>query len=364
MLDIVELTTLQKIEPVRGRAARFLFAPSIDKEELVGNEPGTRTMKRPDGVFVPTDSQSVEILSLYHHLELLMKFDARVGVLDLNIWPRTVAVNTQLVNAKKEQSQDNALYSGVLDAFLFVPYKSKDLPLSVNMGVLGHEHFHSLFYKLVLKKLGGAFAQTAVQDPHDSSALAKKMGLQLKGSANRQLTSHELYHMLLLRAMNEGLADIWGFLFSGDLTFVSRSIHTEDSRDLGQQADNIPSAEAWKQQTNGITKFEDGISDSYTLGRQYAQIVYSVIKPALVKSQASYTYKTDESRVQIGKSLIQVLKKLQAKAASLAANENLKPSSILEYLSEESALMTTESCQSLKEKVSFEPTAKVCGAQP
>lgn len=360
-MGLVEITTLENLLTLRGAAAQFFFSPGIQGNQLYGIEPRARTMRTSDGTVVATDALSLQMLSLYSNLEMLMKLDEKVGIKNLNTWPRSVAVNARLADARG-QSRDNALYSGQIDAFLFVPYTKSDLPLSMNAGVIGHEHFHSFFYKLVLKPLGGVFSQASNADAHPDHELAEFAANidRFKTDRGQSLSEREMYHVTLLRGMNEGLADVWGYLYSGDTRFVSRSLRSEKARDLEQQGESIPTATQWAERIRMYSRVGESLGESYALGSAYAKILRGAVRGALEKTDQNQQLRlSDQTRIEVAQGLIRSLIKLEEQIKALPENENLKPSSLLEILSREIPALGTEGCALIREKV--EAGSDVCG---
>ncbi|MBX2994387.1 MAG: hypothetical protein KF681_06185 [Bdellovibrionaceae bacterium] len=360
-MGLVELTTLENLLTLRGAAAQFFFSPGIQGNQLYGVEPRIRTMRTSDGTFVATDALSLQMLSLYSNLENLMKLDEKIGIKNLNTWPRSVAVNARLVDARGQQ-RDNALYSGQIDAFLFVPYTKSDLPLSMNAGVIGHEHFHSFFYKLVLKPLGGVFSQASNADAHPDHELADFAANidRFKTDRGQSMSEREMYHVTLLRGMNEGLADIWGYLYSGDTSFVSRSLRSEKARDLEQQGEAIPTSTQWAERIRMYSRVGESLGESYALGSAYAKVLRVAVRGAMGREGQSQGLRIqDQARIEIAQALIRSLVKLEEKIKSLKDDENLKPSSILEILSHEIPALGDEGCALIREKV--ESGTDVCG---
>ena len=74
----------------------------------------------------------------------------------------------------------------------FVPYAEEQLPIPMNGGIIAHEHFHSYFSYGVLKKLG-----------------------------SQKIDPLQDY---LLKSLNEGIADMWGWIYTGDPDFISMSL--------------------------------------------------------------------------------------------------------------------------------------------
>lgn len=360
-LGLVELSTLQDTIHLRGQAARFLFSPSVRDGQLSGYEPRVRLMRNKDGVYVAQDSLSLELLALYANLEGLMKFDQMLGVKDLNVWPRPVAVNTRILDPKGRTSKDNARYSGQLDAFLFEPFSRKELPLTVNAGVMGHEHFHSIFYQLVLKKLGGNYTQSSGSDVHElQPRLARLQLVPETTSASQQFTAKEVYHLTLTRAMNEGLADAWGWIYSGDTDFVSRSLSFEKSRDLKLSASSIPTATGLSGEIDSFSDPRDTLAYSYFLGSQYAKLIYQVFRAEI--SRLGKDGKSSEAplRQQLARSVLRALPRITQSIQSLSADETMSPSRLIEIMSEEIPFLRSETCDLLREKVPETSKSQIC----
>ena len=351
-LGLVELTTLEDMVTLKGEAAEFLYSPSLRDNHLSGAAPRIRTLRTKDGVYVGQDFLSIQLLSLYASFEGLMKFDEKLGVKELNTWPRTVAVNTHVVDKMGKASRDNARYSGKIDAFLFEPYSRNQLPLMVNAGVVGHEHFHSLFYKLVLQPLGGSFSEALSSDPHDSEEMAEALGLgkttqKVVDSGTSDVT---LYHLMLLRGMNEGLADLWGWIYTGDTEFVSRSITSEKNRNLTLDSGVL----------SDFSAREAGSMDAaYTLGSQYAKMFHAV-----VQQEATASQKTEESlRFELAKAILKALPRLKTSIQSLKQNERLNSSVLVSLISNEISFLSDDGCKLLKSRVTAENQNQICAGR-
>ena len=347
-LGLVELTTLEDLITLRGGAAQFLFSPTLRDGQLQGISPRIRTLRTKDGVYVGQDFLSIQLLSLYASFEGLMKFDEKLGVKELNVWPRPVAVNTHVVDKSGRVSRDNARYSGKIDAFLFEPYTRDQLPLMVNAGVVGHEHFHSLFYKLVLQPLGGVFIEALSSDPHGSNEMAANLGLdgQVAGVTEKP-SQTKIYQLMLLRGMNEGLADLWGWIYTGDENFVARSLTTEKARNLSLDSgvlSEFSEAEA------------KSLDSAYSLGSQYAKIFHAV-----VQNEVTISGKTSASlRFELAKAILKALPKLTSAVQALKETEKLNSSILVSLISNELSFLNDKSCEFLKARVTSSHQKEVC----
>lgn len=240
------LGDIDNLNEVTGKYARFVFAPKITSEGLVGFAPHARFVKAADGVFVPADEQSQHLAAIYAEFEQLYLFDQKLGVENLLAWPRVVGFSVRILNGSSILT-DNAFYDGASDATLVVPYKDGHLPLAMNPGVLAHEHFHSLFDRLVVRPLlqEKLISRRMSPSAHAEKELAEYFEKIQQKAADIELDDAELderlYNTVLLKSVNEGLADVWGWVRTGDMNFVGRSLPAFTvARTLEVGADETP----------------------------------------------------------------------------------------------------------------------------
>lgn len=222
-LQVVDLLSVENMVDFKGWAAKFFLAAKVHNNTINGLNPHLNTIRNRDGVYVASDELSLQLLTIYYHLENLAIFDEQVGAKDINTWPRNVAVQVNYIDPQMGRVLNNALYAGDLDALLLVPYTQGHLPVSVNAGILAHEHFHSLFHKAVMKPL----AEKNTSALHaDDNLIQSAFGIvnTEKIKASDAQTKDENYQSILLRGVNEGLADFWGWMYSKDENFVGRSV--------------------------------------------------------------------------------------------------------------------------------------------
>lgn len=258
-LDVVPLKTLTDIRHLEGQSAKFQTESSVvpnpspaqgePKNQLHGQDPQIRYFRRADGVYIPTDFLSLQLFSLYASFEKLKLIDESLGLGSLLKWPRKVVVQANVVSGL-ESMENTALYSGEFDAYVFVPYTESNMPLMVNQGVVAHEHFHALFQKLFL-------------EPQQKTL-----------AANVKTESEKLLQSAMIRAVNEGLADIWSYLLIGDPSFVGRSIESfRMARDLNAPwNENIPT-ESRMTQTMKPLSVDEQIGHAYFYGSLLAKFL-------------------------------------------------------------------------------------------
>ena len=352
-LSLVKLDTVDDLVRLSGGAAHFVLSPSQKNGQLVGFDPRIRTIRTSDGVYVAQDSQSMQMLSLYWNMENLMKMDDELKVKDVNVWPLTVAVQARVNTGGGNFSRDNARYSGELDAFLFEPYDRDDLPLAVNAGVIGHEHFHSLFYKMVLTQVDGFYTSSSTSSLHDDVDMARRMGLNVGTAGPTANNQYQIYQMTLLRGLNEGLADIWGWIYSGDTNFVERSLSFEKTRDLTLNASLIPSADLFTTMLDPAdANSGNNLDVAYKLGSRYAQSIYQITSDAQVVTRAL--------RMQVARAILRSLPRFRDELKALNGTQKLDPERLMEIISEELPFKSNEFCTALKAKVMQAQKDKMC----
>lgn len=159
------------------------------------------------------DFDSLLMLTLYHHLERAAFYFEEIGV------GRDVVGQLPVYYAPSlsfiipvNLLTDNAAYAFTMDALLFPRQMFlSDLPLAANRGVIVHEYSHAVFNRLVH---GDARAPQYLVEPWPDAAI------------NR------------MRALDEGVADIFGALAVGDPNFISPSISEEEfdiDRDVSRE---------------------------------------------------------------------------------------------------------------------------------
>lgn len=339
-LEIVELFSLSNVVDLKGSAAKFLLDANTSQGRLNGRGPHIRYMRDSNDVIVAQDDLSLQLLTAYAHMEKLRNLDEAVGAKGVLSYPRTIAVNARF-RSSKGLLENNALYSGEYDALLVVPYSEGDLPLMANAGVIGHEHFHSLFQKMVVEPLKDKYPHPEQASLH--ALQANGTTIARKGETVRQsMNPRDAYHMVLLRGVNEGLADIWGWVYSGDNSFVGRSLPSEKAdRELDATVDKFFSKEKI------LSAIEDNWSDdslaglSYQHGTQLARAIRGFSK---IYAQDKALSSADV-RARIGQALRKTLPALKERIDSLKDDEYLTLGQVAGLFTEQISDMHSEECK-------------------
>lgn len=186
----VELEGVKDQKTLKGDIVEFYLSPGEKNSEIMGRPAIARFIQDSEGVHIPVNSLSLQMVSLYYHMQSLKKLEVESYGRTFVEWPRKIGLRVQTNNP--DTRSNNAFYSSQLDVIYFVPYSEDQLPLPLNGGVIAHEHFHSYFAK----------------------------GLQ------NQLDQKNLkpIDQYILKSINEGLADVWGWIYSGQPDFISQSL--------------------------------------------------------------------------------------------------------------------------------------------
>lgn len=324
-LKLFELTGLSNLQEVSGKFARFFFSPRIINNHLSGTAPKGKFIRNTDGNYIPANDLSQQMVVIYAHMQQLAQLDKELGAEGINKWPRDVGMGVRV----RGGMSNNAFYDGKTDSMLLVPYTQDNLPIAVNAGILAHEHFHSLFYKIILK---GLDLEASI---HNRGMFLKEAGIGEVGVEGRELrvpvgrlesraetkassaadnSIHKYYHSALLRGINEGLADFWGWMYTGNPDFIAASLPSEkiarslEVRDVSA-VNSLPSELAVRRSVGiyisydqeNIEKYLTGYA--YTLGTQFSR----VLKRLSDISAESRSLEDKAARKSIAKLIVQIL---------------------------------------------------------
>ncbi len=173
-------------------------------------EPSIRFDVNPRGTAIPWDLDSAMMLTLYHHLERAAYGFAAAGVAPESVRKLSVYyfADVRVPFLFLPLITDNAAYMVTLDAFLIPPRVAlDDVPLYANRGVVAHEYSHAVFNRLA----------------YGDQRVPPYLLVEWPEEAVNEL-----------RSLDEGLADFFAALFTGDPRFLAASIPGElsDKRDL------------------------------------------------------------------------------------------------------------------------------------
>lgn len=205
-LETVTIKNITSLKEVSGSYAQFYYTPGGGSGALTGSSPQARFIRTGDGLYVPSDSITQQMFSLYYHVQNLNDFNEQISPELKQTHPFQIGLQTQ-VSGSPATTQNNAFFDGESNALLFVPYTLDNIPISVNSGIIAHEFFHSIFFKHVL----GTFN-------------ARQQAL-IQASADQEHASKVYYfNQTFVRGLNEGIADYWGWLYTNNVDYISISL--------------------------------------------------------------------------------------------------------------------------------------------
>lgn len=370
-LRVVQLKGIEKLHEVSGAFVKFFFSPGASGNQLTGNSPRAQFVHS-QNFFVPSDMISMQMAAIYFHLQSLAEFDKVVGADGVNQWPRSVGLETQIQDNSAGLQKNNAFYNGQTDSMMFVPYTQSNLPIAVNAGIIAHEHFHSLFYKMVIakafkaQKISSASASIHAEESSKQSADEEHMARSVKMSSMGGMTEQErvqLFNETLLRGMNEGLADFWAWVYTGDPDFIRWSLaNSSDEPDLHESRSlNLAETEKGKYVTTEMLekKIQEAnqfysnpkallINYSYKIGTPYARFLKQMSAYQADAKQISL----NDSKKIMAQVVFNYVRDLGEKAKTLKENDRLEPLSLFDYvakLAEENSLLHLDqiSCEFL-----------------
>jgi hypothetical protein len=224
--QVVDLLGIVNKSTLEGEIADYYFAPGEKNGKIMGEKPLAKFVES-KGVFIPADQLSLQMVTIYYHLQELKKIELQATGLEKSIihWPRQVGLSVQVINAP-DMKYDNAFYNGKIDALYFVPYKDSRLPIPLNLGIIAHEHFHSYFsYQVLNPLMNQGILPTQFENSTNGNSL------------------DDVYNFYILKIINEGLADVWGWLYSHDPDFVAISLtKVGSSRKLENESGFFPNS--------------------------------------------------------------------------------------------------------------------------
>ncbi len=231
-LKDVVLATLEDLETVRGDVAELVGGATLSSSPdfLVLRDRGASrgaVVRNPgpvaarwimDGdVAVPSDFDSLVMVSAYAHLEKAALFFSAIGVTEA-AQQVPVYYSPSLPDAKTLglPETDNAAYFPDADGFILLSMEIlQEIPFGTNPGVVAHEYAHRVWYYGIWDGEMFAAINEHQQDGWD---------LQEAAAWNR------------LRATDEGIADFFAAAVTGDPGFLAESVppSLSDPRDLAR----------------------------------------------------------------------------------------------------------------------------------
>jgi hypothetical protein len=260
----ITIKTLASPYAVRGSAAEVYYQPAFDETGAKGKIAETHLTKS-GNVFVPLDSQSSLALVVYAQFEQLYFYEQDLGISEQLRWPRKVAVDLSIGQGGQD-SFNNAHYFTGIDTIGILPFtSSKGVPLAVNQGIVAHEHFHAHFESQVLVPIQSILGITHV-------GAIKTWSIEPKADVG--VLSAEEGNDIVLRAWNEGLADLFAALYTGSANFFEQTMPVEaHDRDLSQGLVLFEDAKTLKRDAPNMNGYQR-IGEAYRQGTALSRLLY------------------------------------------------------------------------------------------
>lgn len=315
-LKDITLSTFHSPERLEGGAAQIIVDPRVSGRGVVGEEPIGRWV-RDNGKLIPADFVTLQGAVIYAHTEKLIDIDKALGVASsLNGRSRIGLLARLSETPFSPIIYNNAIFDGRIDTLFFVPFDGKELPIAFNAGIIAHEHFHRLFNATVIQNVQRELSnrmrpeealdqlgiESSFHHDHHRCASARSLSsgvsagdvlgeldekqkqmLPNDSSEEDTMIPRKIWNQTLLRGLNEGLADYWGWSYARDEEFVGRSLGKveNENRRLDRQVFGFPSRLAFRNSLITVTragtptlKSETGrVSSAYRLGTEYARLL-------------------------------------------------------------------------------------------
>ncbi|MES2855149.1 MAG: hypothetical protein V4692_04765 [Bdellovibrionota bacterium] len=367
-LQTISLKTYDEPQFFRGKAAQIFVEPSDATGKISGSEPVGRYIRRNDGVLVPADEISLDATAVYAHFEHLREIDLGLGV-QLK-WPATVGIEAVMFTGEG-RAKDNALYDGRFDAFLILPSDHSRLPLTLNGGVLAHEHFHGIFQSEVLLGVKGLLSPRDLSFLHACNWVTAgsevnveeivKRATEKKSGLEKDTVVSSSYNAFLLRSLNEGFADFWAWVYTGDDDFLAKSLESEKVfRSLSSPPGKLFTTEQIQSElsfnSSGRNKDEERARFSYNVGTKYARFMRAAATEIYGKSATD-----PETRIKFAKTLVSVLPEFKNQMKTKYSVESVSPDLIVDLLSAKWKKDGLDACATLK---AFKSSGAPVGCNP
>lgn len=368
-LQNVEIPTLSDPEHFSGSSAQILVEPGDGGGTLAAARPVGRYVKTSSGVLVPVDYVTIQAVTAYAHQERLREVDTSVGVVDVLSWPLSIGIDVHLMSFD-QVSTNNAVYDAKLNSLLLVPYDEGDLPISLNPGILAHEHFHFIFQKIVMSRVHDSSSQTSCAggvavgavDRADSRADNRADNQKATSPAKDERADNETqlektaagmpaktYNAFVLRAMNEGFADFYGWLYAHDDSFLAKSLPDQDEmRRLDRVAGRLPPESLVRRllvdnfHPDKILPEVVRSHNAYVLGTVYARFLRHLAAQLEVGGLSP-----SDARLMVARALMASLPAIADLVTSTYENGYLSPNAVLKPLLANLPALSKDGCASL-----------------
>ncbi len=353
-MQVVQLTGISDLKNVSGHFAQFYYQPGSESGHLTGVSPRAQFVKA-NSIFIPMDLLTSQMATIYYHMQKLAGLDQLAGAENINQWPRSIGLETQVVDGSKAGvKRNNAFYNGETDSMMFVPYTKDELPIAMNAGIIAHEHFHSLFYKMVIQV--GISAQKlfrmSASIHGDSTVISENFKTLQLMKTQKTLSAEDisgLFNETYLRGLNEGLADYWGWMYTEDPKFMRWSLpEYQSDRVLELSEDQIGFYKTDQDIKNKISEVlanttqDKAVSDlqtyAYFIGTPHARFLKQL---ATVRAEAQ-KIPVQQAKLEVAKWIVLFMQDMSVQIKKLSASEFLNSNQLFTFFENQSAKYKSE----------------------
>ena len=284
-LQKVQITTFDNPSGLSGKYGQVLVHPHDDQNQQLADSPAAGHFLKAGNTEIAADVLSLQAATIYAHIERLHQLDTLTGAASAIHWPLTYGLEVKTTDG----TVSNALYDPARNAVVIMPYAEGRLPIAINGGILAHEHFHSIFQALVMSGLPkdsqtstpgvqGEWSLEAIQNSEAGTKVTTDPVLRFDLSKKIAEIPLQTYNYFVIHGINEGLADFYGWVYSGDPSFIENSLPVKAValRKMNVEVRSMPSAELWKSllraqdDPSKIAPMGFQLGEAYVLGTYYS----------------------------------------------------------------------------------------------
>lgn len=348
-LQTIPIVSFDQPHTLQGRFARIFVNPFTRQGQLESDTPIGRFIRSKDGVHIPADYSSLQAAVIHAHFERLQAMDKDLGV-ELE-WPVKIGIRSK-VKDRSGVVRNNAIFDGRLNALLIVPYASEGLPIAVNAGILAHEHFHMIFQRAVMNRVTFR-RKERLEVSHKACQWGAHRGSRISvddASDEDPAFYPSLFNEFKLRALNEGLADFWAWVYTGDVNFIEPSLPSEAKlRRLDFKVRQVMSRESMKNLVfrPDSKPYNDRIlgGNAYRLGTIYARVLRELALTT-IRGMSEEGEPSFEQRLKVAAVVVKALPSVAEQVSSAEAdNQYLSANAFLKALYENWPDRTGEICR-------------------
>lgn len=312
-LGTVRIETLEQAEHLKGHMVEIKGSAVVgltdeingvvysEDPDRIYSEAGKKIQldyKIENDIVYPLDYKSMSLLAMYYNFETTFDFWENQFDLSSEDFGYTTIQNDPVLSASSGSNQVEATFrtnaafiGGVRDLWFFRESEFEKVPFKINKAVMAHEFFHSVFDLY--------FYQKSVLDRSDNSKN-------------------------VLRSINEGLADYFAFVVTGNPKEIGLSSDIlADQRDLPVDLDVA------------TANFGCG-SNPYCYGSILASALYEIVNQLAV------------DRIDLGIKVLSAVKALRADWMTISNIENFTMSHLLNRLLEQEGVNRDDYCPILE----------------